>query len=214
MSGDEIRLVDVSKKRVTHKVVDWLRLLDSDVREVIDWSGEIECGESLDEMGSYVGGRLDEWGMVVEERVTHGGGLRWLVTKRFSEVMFDFGDGVVKRSVRRVGEVIRIVEKRWVEVGKKISDSVGVVDGVMKRSWKVYGEIVGVEDVEGSRWIGKVVRDGVRVKDEVGKRIGVVKVEIMAVVDEGRSVIGKVLREVIYVVDEKRSSVYWESCCR
>ena len=66
---------------------------------------------------------------------------------------------------------------------------------------------IGIEDVEGSRWIGKVLRDGVRVRDRVGKRVGVVKVEIMVVVDEGRSVIGKVLREVVYVMDEKRSSV-------
>ena len=43
--------------------------------------------------------------------MTRGGGLRWLVTKRFSEVM-SLGDRVVKRPVRRVGEVIGIVEKR------------------------------------------------------------------------------------------------------
>ena len=202
---DHVRVVDISKKRVTHKIVDWVRLLDADVRERISEYG-LRVWRSLDEVGSYVGGRLDEWGMVVEERVTHGGGLRWLVTKRFSEVM-SLGDGVVKRPVRRVGEVIGIVEKRWVEVGKKIGDSVGVVDGVIKRPWKVYGEIVGVEDVEGSRWIGKVLRDGVRVRDEVGKRVRLVRVEIVSVVDEGRSVIGKVLREVVYVVDEKRSSV-------
>ena len=102
---DEIRLVDVSKKRVTHKIVDWFRLLDNDVREVMSEWGSRVWG-SLDEMGSYVGGRLDEWGMVVEERVTHGGGLEWFATKRFSEVM-SLGDGVVKRPVRRVGEVNR-----------------------------------------------------------------------------------------------------------
>jgi hypothetical protein len=202
---DEIRLVDVSKKRVTHKVVDWFRLLDSDVREVMsEWGNRV--WRSLDEVGSYVGGRLDEWGMVVEERVTHGGGLRWLVTKRFSEVM-SLGDGVVKRPVRRVGEVIGIVEKRWVEVGKKIGDSVGVVDGVMKRPRKVYGEGVGIGDDVGGRSVVKSLRDRMRVRDEVGKRVRLVRVEIVSVVDEGRSVIGKVLREVVYVVDEKRSSV-------
>ena len=42
-------MIDVSKKRVTHKVVDWLRLLDSDVREVMsEWGNRV--WRSLDEV--------------------------------------------------------------------------------------------------------------------------------------------------------------------
>lgn len=202
---DTLRMVDISKKQVTHKIVDWVRLLDADVRERISEYG-LRVWESLDEVGSYVSGRVDEWGVLVEERVTRGGGMWWFVKKVFVEEI-DVGDRLWKRPIRVGREVVRVVEKPWVRVSKRISDGIGVVDEVMKRPRKVYGEIVGVEDVEGNRWIGKALRDGVRVRDKVSKHIGVVKVEIVAVVDEGRSVIGKVLREVVHVVDEKRSSV-------
>ena len=62
-------MVDISKKRVIYKIVDWVRLLDADVRERISEYG-LYVWASLDEVGSYVSGRVDEWGMRVEERLT------------------------------------------------------------------------------------------------------------------------------------------------
>ena len=220
---DEIGLVDVSKKRVTHKVVDWFRLLDSDVREVMsEWGNRV--WRSLDEVGSYVGGRLDEWGMVVEERVTHGGGLEWFVTKRFSEVLL-LGDGVVKRPVRRVGEVIGIVEKRWVEVEKKIGDSVGVsdelgkvatklvVDGIrtvdsVKRSVICWIDDVMVIGDKVSKRCERLLHDGVGVVDGVMKRPRKVHGEGVDIGDVvGPRFIGKVVTDSIVVKDKVMKNI-------
>ena len=116
---DTVRVVDISKKRVTYKIVDWVRLLDADVRERISEYG-LRVWASLDEVGSYVSGRVDEWGMFVEERMTRGGGMWWFVRKVFVEEI-DVGDGLWKRPTRVGREVVGIVEKTWVRVSMGIS---------------------------------------------------------------------------------------------
>ena len=66
----------------------------------------------------------------------------------------------------------------WDKVSKRcerlLDDGVGVVDGVMKRPRKVCGEDVGIGDDVGGRSIVKSLRDRMRVRDRVGKRVGLV----------------------------------------
>ena len=106
---------------------------------------------------------------------------------RISDMMV-IGDGVVKRC------------------GKLLHEGVDVIDGVVKRPWKVYGEGVGIGDDVGGRSVVKSLRDGMRVRDRVGKRVGLVRVEIVSVVDGCKSGIVKVIQDGIHMVDVKRVS--------
>ena len=67
----------------------------------------------------------------------------------------------MRRSVIcRIDDVMVISDKIGKRCERLLHDGVGVVDGVVKRPRKVYGEIVGVEDVEGSRWCIRVLEFG------------------------------------------------------
>ncbi len=203
---DEIRLVDVSKKRVTHKVVDWLRLLDSDVREVMsEWGNRV--WRSLDEMGSYVGGRLDEWGMVNTQRITLGGSLTWRITKRFVETL-EVVDTAHKRVVAKTAQWLYVTEKRRVDVAKRLDDMlIGITDVGVKIPGKMLSDDVGIVDSATKR-VGTTRVDGIRLTEGlIGRTITRVVNDTIGVVDTLRRVRLLTLEEALGVVDHTGKSI-------